>query len=221
MSILEIKKIRSELNLSQEELAKMIGVSIRTIQNWEAGKVIPKSKYAILHDLKSRNSNIVNEKVEKVHGKLIPFYDDITLTGGNGAVSNTDVISQTSEYIDTGDWFKDATAAIRYCGESMVGYPTGCILVLKEVLDHRLIIPGQDYVIETSEYRVTKQVQLNEGMNFITAYSTNKETYEDGRLIHAPFNIPWDAVVRVSLVLGYVVKKNGSTIAFNSKEKEQ
>jgi hypothetical protein len=101
----------------------------------------------------------------------------------------------------------------------MAEYPNGCILALKEVLDRELIVPGRDYVIETSEYRVTKRLQLGKTKEYIQAYSTNKETYPDGQLVHEPFNIPWRAVSKVYLVLGYVVKKNGGTIVFSNSKK--
>jgi DNA-binding transcriptional regulator YiaG len=51
MNDIDVRKIRSELGLSQDELAEKVGVSIRMVQNWESGKVIPKSKYAILRNL--------------------------------------------------------------------------------------------------------------------------------------------------------------------------
>ena len=64
---------------------------------------------------------------------------------------------------------------------------------------------GHNYVIETSEYRVTKQLQ-DDGDHFM-AYSTNRETYPDGRQIHAPFSIPKDAIRYIYLVLGCVTKE--------------
>jgi hypothetical protein len=160
-------------------------------------------------------------KTEKVESKkLIPFYDDVSTIGGkNEKVANMQGISTPSEYIDTGDWFKDATAAIRHYGESMIEYPEGCILAIKEVLDRRLVVPGRDYMIETTEYRVTKQLQLCKDETCIMAYSTNNETYPDGKQIHGPFPIPWDSITRISLVLGYVVKKNGGTIVFSNQQK--
>ncbi|MDD3404932.1 MAG: helix-turn-helix domain-containing protein [Paludibacteraceae bacterium] len=51
MNDLYIKTIRDKLDISQEKLAEMIGVSIRTVQNWEAGKKIPASKHAILRSM--------------------------------------------------------------------------------------------------------------------------------------------------------------------------
>lgn len=135
----------------------------------------------------------------------IPFYDDVSTIGGlNDRVANTNPSSPT-EWIDAGDWFPEATAAIRHYGDSMVEYPSGSILALKRVNNPQLIINGRNYVVETSEYRVTKQLQLD-GDSFM-AYSTNRETYPDGRQKHSPFSIPKDEIRHIYLVLGCVTKE--------------
>lgn len=51
MTAKEVKQIRDILGLSQEALAEKLGVHTRTIQNWESGGKIPKSKDAILCSL--------------------------------------------------------------------------------------------------------------------------------------------------------------------------
>ena len=140
--------------------------------------------------LKSEGKSPMGEQEAVLPAKknLIPFYDDVSTIGGlNDRVANTDPNSP-SEWIDAGDWFPEATAAIRHYGDSMVEYSSGSILALRRVNDQRLIMNGRNYVIETSEYRVTKQLQ-DDGDHFM-AYSTNRETYPDGRQIHAPFSIP-------------------------------
>lgn len=43
----DIKEFRKKHKLTQEKLADLIGVSWRTIQNYETGKVIPKSKITL------------------------------------------------------------------------------------------------------------------------------------------------------------------------------
>lgn len=145
------------------------------------------------------------EEILPTKKNLIPFYDDVSTIGGlNDRVANTDPNSP-SEWIDAGDWFPEATAAIRHYGDSMVEYSSGSILALRRVDDQRLIMNGRNYVIETSEYRVTKQLQ-DDGDHFM-AYSTNRETYPDGRQIHAPFSIPKDAIRYIYLVLGCVTKE--------------
>ena len=48
MNDLDIRALRKKLGLTQDELAKRLGVHPRTVQNWEAGTIIPESKLAIL-----------------------------------------------------------------------------------------------------------------------------------------------------------------------------
>ncbi len=45
---IEIKEFREKHNLSQEEFAELIGVALRTVQNYEAEGVIPKTKFKLL-----------------------------------------------------------------------------------------------------------------------------------------------------------------------------
>jgi hypothetical protein len=147
---------------------------------------------------------------------LIPLYDDVASIGGtNETIAVTNGASQVAEWLDTGDWFKEATAAIRHYGDSMVEYPSGCILALKEVYDRTLIIPGKDYVIQTSEYRITKRIKKSKNENCIIAQSTNKELWEDGSLIHEPFEINLNEITKLFLVLGYVVKNFGSGVVYS------
>lgn len=145
--------------------------------------------------------------------KKIPVYDSQSIGGHNDTVANLDADNRISEEIDAGDWFPEATAAIHHYGDSMVEYPSGSILALKRVNDRRLIINGRNYVIETTEFRVTKQLQYDGG-DYIMAYSSNTETYPDGRQIHSPIRIPVETVRHIDLVLGCVTKEysNGAVI---------
>lgn len=54
MNNLDIKKIRTMLGLTQKQLAETVGVSVNTIQNWESGGKIPKSKHPILQSLTAK-----------------------------------------------------------------------------------------------------------------------------------------------------------------------
>ena len=89
----------------------------------------------------------------------------------------------------------------------MVEYPSGSILALRRVYDIRLIMNGRNYVVETTEFRVTKQLQYDAGDDYITAYSSNRETYPDGRQIHSPIRIPLDTIRHIDLVIGCVTKE--------------
>ena len=145
---------------------------------------------------------------------LIPLYDNETTIGGyNTIVAETNTQTQPSDWIDAGDWFPEATAAIRHYGDSMIEYPSGSILALKRVNDLRLIIGGRNYVIETTEYRITKKL-YDDGGDVIMAYSSNTQTNPDGRLKHPPISIPKETIRHIDLVLGCVIKEysNGAIL---------
>lgn len=154
-------------------------------------------------------------EVEKSRN-LIPFYDDVATVGGTDLVADTyNAVSVATDYIDAGDWFPSATAAIRHYGTSMVEYPNGCILALKRIYDTNSIVWGRNYVIETDEIRVTKRMQTcKTDDECIMAYSTNTETYPDGQLVHEPFKIRKENIRRIFLVLGRVVKEYSSDPVF-------
>jgi transcriptional regulator with XRE-family HTH domain len=214
------KDFRKKIGKTQIEMASLFGCQQSNISALEKNdRDLTSEQYDILYNEYGKElvDNYRIEEDTKVNtGNMIPFYDYSETVGGRNMDVSLEPVTKPTSYINTGDWFRNATAAIRHTGHSMIQYPKGCILALKIVNDKRLIIPGRDYVIETEEYRVTKQIQLiKEG--YITAYSTNEETYKDGRLIHPPFDIPWDAVKNIFLVLGYVVSENGEDIIYSNK----
>lgn len=84
MSDFDIRKIRKELGLSQEDFAKKLGVTTRTIQNWESGGKIPNSKHEIIHDL-------------QIH--KIELYGDQTNINGNNYTSNATLLEKALEEI--------------------------------------------------------------------------------------------------------------------------
>lgn len=55
----EIKIVREKLNVSQNEFAMMIGVSVRTLQNWEQGRRTPEGPAKALLRIASRNPQAV------------------------------------------------------------------------------------------------------------------------------------------------------------------
>jgi hypothetical protein len=215
MNDLNISELRKKLGISQKKLAETLGVHVRTVQNWEAGGEIPQSKHTILRTILTQSdaaNDAANESRETNHRRLIPFYDAETTGGFNGKVSSSNQQVSLIGYIDAGDWFDGReTAAIRHVGDSMTEYPDGCILAVREVRERRLLVPGQNYVIETDEYRITKRMQKGSSESTIALYSSNNEKYEDGRLIYEPFEVLVDDIRRIYSILGYVVNQNGQS----------
>ena len=58
-----VKELRAILGISQKDLAEKLGVSIRTIANYEAGGVIPMNKQLMIEGMLSnlRNVNITGD----------------------------------------------------------------------------------------------------------------------------------------------------------------
>jgi len=154
--------------------------------------------------------NIINSASDKeVYNTevndLIPYYDDVTTLGGTkGHVFNH--AHKPSMYINPGTLFPTATAAIRHFGESMIEYPSGSILIIKEMKDFKSIIWGENYVIEYGDdYNlVTKRLQKVD--NEIYGYSTNKAAHPDGTLIYQPILL--ENIHKIWRVLGFISLNN-------------
>ena len=70
---------------------------------------------------------------ESETGHLVPFYDDVITkgSGGGSGLYDSEGSHYPTEYIHTGGWFNNATGAIRHYGDSMIEYPSGCILAFQ------------------------------------------------------------------------------------------
>lgn len=209
----DLKSLRKKLGLTQAQMGDILGCGQTNISEIERnGKDLEPDQYNIL--LEKYGKEEIDKYIQQgiidmtdIKKKRIPFYDDVATIGGyNHLVADVSAIGGISEWIDAGDWFPEATAAIRHYGDSMLEYPSGSILALKRVEDWRLIIWGKNYVIETTEFRITKRLQ-DGGADFVLAYSSNQETYPDGRLIHSPIKIPKETIRHIDLVLGCVTKE--------------
>ncbi len=153
-------------------------------------------------------------------GHFIPMFDTAMATAGSMTTADLSSVIEPSEMVNAGDWFKDATAAMRVHGDSMhPEYSSGSIVAIKEVLNKRLVIYGVDYVIETSEYRVIKRLQRSKELGCWLAYSLNNEVWQNGpsagELVHEPFDILLDDVARLFIVLGSVKRNHSSMVVSN------
>lgn len=60
----DVKRIRTEYALSQSEFAAMLGVSVKTLQNWEQGRRSPQGAARILLQVAAQHPTVVREVVE-------------------------------------------------------------------------------------------------------------------------------------------------------------
>ena len=63
----DVKQIREKLDLSQSEFARLIKVSVRTLQNWEQGNRQPTGPAEVLLELVSKSPKIV---LDTLHSKI-------------------------------------------------------------------------------------------------------------------------------------------------------
>ncbi len=66
----KVKYVRNELKLSQDELAKELGVSFATVNRWEQGNVVPHNNTSLKFDEFCKIHNIIFEKASNVHKGL-------------------------------------------------------------------------------------------------------------------------------------------------------
>lgn len=206
--MIDIRAFRKANNISQKQLAEVCKVTQGAVSQWESGLTkIPSSTLDML--LNNTQGWDVTSLVDTPPKGKIPLYDTASIGGVNEMTADMTAV-QPAEWINAGDWFPKATSAIYHYGDSMNEYPSGCILVLKRVNNPSLLVNGENYVIETDEFRITKQLQ-DDGDSII-AYSTNNDTYPDGRIIHAPIRIPKEEIRHLDLVLGCVIKSYNTPI---------
>ena len=55
----DIRKLRKSVNVSQSKFARMIGVSVDTVQNWEQGRRIPRGPAMALLRVFEKNPRVV------------------------------------------------------------------------------------------------------------------------------------------------------------------
>lgn len=85
MNNLDIKSLRTKLGVTQKEFAELVGVSVNTVQNWESGGKIPKSKHPILQSLTAKPHII---------------YGGQHVTGGGDAVNGDKIVEKVKEEVE-------------------------------------------------------------------------------------------------------------------------
>jgi DNA-binding XRE family transcriptional regulator len=193
MNDLEIKKVRKKLKMSQTELARLLGVSLRTIQNWEAGENIPLTKHEILR-------NFIDQEgaIREKQNKGIPLIDV------GAAVSLKNVKNPEIEVMELDNQqfvipvFNGADFLVRVNGSSMYPkYNSGDIVACKKlVCDDVFFQWNKVYVIDTEQGTLIKRVDIAPDDDYIMIVSDN-ESYK-------PFLLHKSKINAVSIVMGVI-----------------
>jgi putative transcriptional regulator len=62
---LDIKRIREEYKLTQIQFAAMLGISVRTLRNWEQGRRVPEGPALVLLRVAAKHPQAVWDAVQK------------------------------------------------------------------------------------------------------------------------------------------------------------
>lgn len=219
-----IQKKRKELGVTQKELADSIGVSYQTIQNWESGKSIPRSKHQIIgiflnsekpvpkstvetpEIVSKGNAEIVTSPKSKAQrskhdGLLVPFYD-IDFSAGNDLVLVDNNKIAPDYYMDVPE-FSGCTAFKAYSDSMENLIKSGNILFGTKVEEWQLHLEyGQIYGIICNDGR--------RYLKYIRKFNENPKEYfllKSENLNYDDFEIPKVAIRSIWLIHGWLNKR--------------
>lgn len=202
----KLQEIQQMTGLQWKELAAKIGIAsaqtFTDIRNGRHGISLKLANKIIEAYPEIRREWLMFESGPMTHKEaagMIAIFNSTEDLGANMADGKG-----ASDTINVGSLFPKAEIAVRNTSDSMTEYPVGCILVMKRVMDVKLLMPGNNYLIETNEFVTIKRLQKGKDEAHIALYSSNCATYPDGKLVYEPFEIPMDSVKRIFYILGYI-----------------
>jgi len=60
----DVKKIRSNYGLSQDEFATLMGISVKTLRNWEQGRRVPEGAACVLLQVAAKHPDAIWDVVK-------------------------------------------------------------------------------------------------------------------------------------------------------------
>lgn len=178
----ELKKSRENFNITQDELAKMIGVSRKTINTYENSSEIPISKQKLFVSVFEKFSNkmlhnvgVVTKKEDlaksnEIVGRAqlsVPYYD-VDFAGGWN--SEELFANQLPTFNITSPDFQKAEFACNLIGNSISRrIPHRAIIGLKEIQDWEIYFPTNELyaVLMKNELRTVKVVKRGKSKDTI------------------------------------------------------
>ena len=195
---LNVRRSRKSIDLTQAEFAKLLGVSEKTIWNWEHGYDVPADKVTEIQQLLDQYEqdtkvapvrSIRNEdEEEEVRIPLLP------ISAIGGAMNDDDQGVMLYECERVLSPVRNAQMAVRVSGDSMYPrYPNGSMVFVREVDASIFIEWGGYYVVNTTNGTIIKRVFKGED-NTIECRSVNPD--------YQPFNVPMGEVRKMYKILG-------------------
>lgn len=209
----EIKKIRKKINISQDALAKLIGVSLRTIQNWEAGGTVPKTRHEMLRKISEEEvfptSKPSRSEVYQVadDSYVMVEYADLRASAGTLGGCDVQVLPEIKKRLVPKEFDNGNYLVVGVDGNSMNdgtarSLVDGDEVLIRELTDgfSELPIRKSLFVITTREGNVLKQIaEVNKDEEYIICHSFNS-SYED-------FKINFNEICQIFTVCKITQKK--------------
>lgn len=177
---LNVRKLRKEMDLTQAELARLIGVSEKTIWNWEHGYDVPAEKITetqqlllqYQQDMKTAPVRSVRNEEDDEEGQRIPL---LPISAIGGGMNDVDLGVMPYERESVLSPVRNAQMAVRVSGDSMhPRYPNGSMVFVREVDASIFIEWGGYYVVNTTNGTIIKRVFKGEN-NTIECRSVNPD----------------------------------------------
>ncbi len=197
MSDLDVKEIRKNLRLTQQEFAEKLGVSRNTVLNYEKGETIPHSKSIILHTMLSESKmDNVQEIVRKIEPmKSIPLIPIEAMAGFGGGEMQIMEYDSERFVIPT---FKGADFLIQVKGSSMYPkYNSGDIVACKKLMRDDIFFQwNKVYVIDTEQGALIKRIDVGPDDDHVMIVSDNEK--------YKPFKLLKTKINAISIVMGVI-----------------
>lgn len=196
MDAKKIKEIRKAMKKSQTEFATILGVSMRTIQNWEAGSPIPYNVVLRLEQIEKENTQKLCKKVDSAHAYYVPYYANAGRNvGALDGISLHDMEQVVSPV-------SGAEYCISIYGDSMQPtYPSGCRVFVKKV--QNTIVPGNTYVIDTADGLMLKRLTYSDNPANLLCVSINPD-----KVLYKPFEYAKKDIMGIYRVMGVFIPVN-------------
>ena len=202
--LIDVRAIREKVGISQEEFAKLLGVSSRTVQNWERGKTIPDSKREMLRKI-ANDKTPTPLKPQSYFGgddgtvvslPLIP----LDAVAGLPTDDNDGVLFDNCERYTIPEFSaKGAQYLIRVSGTSMLPkYNNGDILACRKIDETTFFQWGKVYVMDTRQGALVKKLFPDKSNpDNVLCVSENKSEFP-------PFSLPKEEIRSLSIVVGVI-----------------
>jgi len=197
VSPLIIKDIRKKNNWTQEDLAKKLGVTRKTIISYEQGVAIPEPKMDLLKQVLGETGKPENQQIKTNKG--IAYYEDVDVTAGPIDLFTDGSLEPTAYMLIP--HFEDCDRAFPLWGDSMSPvYQSGQIVLCKEYSQWQDYVPyGEVFLVITDVLRTVKYVKKASSEDKYLLVSENPH--------FDSFEVPKQHIRRMFIVKG-AIKRN-------------